>query len=138
LGKYDSSEKRRLDSIISELGLGDVVIFTGFVAEEELAAHFSLGDIFIMPSDREGFGIVFIEAMFYGIPVVGGNIDGSVDALCNGELGLMVNPYNGKEIIATVKKIISNRSGHLPDPKKLEQHFDYKGYKEKLRAAVWV
>ncbi|HMK27571.1 MAG TPA: glycosyltransferase family 4 protein [Chitinophagaceae bacterium] len=138
LGEYDSSEKRRLDSIIRELGLEDVVIFTGFVAEEELAAHFKLGDIFIMPSEREGFGIVFIEAMFYGIPVVAGNIDGSVDALCNGELGLMVNPYNVKEIITAVKKIISNRSGHLPDPKKLEQQFDYKGYKEKLRAAVWV
>ena len=138
LGKYDSSEKRRLDSIIRELGLGNVVIFTGFVAEEELAAHFHLGDIFIMPSEKEGFGIVFIEAMFYGIPVVAGNIDGSVDALCNGEFGLMVNPYSKEEIIDAVKKIIANRSGHIPDPKKLEQRFGYKVYKEKLRDAIWV
>jgi glycosyltransferase involved in cell wall biosynthesis len=138
VGKYDTSEKRRLDAIIGHLGLKDVVIFTGLVPDEELAAHFNLGDIFIMPSEKEGFGIVFIEAMFYGIPVIAGNIDGSVDALCNGELGSLVNPDNQTEIIAAVKKIAANRPGHLPDHEKLEQHFGYRGYKEKLREAVWV
>ena len=138
VGKYDSNEKKRLDSIISRLGLEDVVIFTGFVPDAELAAHFMLGDIFIMPSSNEGFGIVFIEAMFYGLPVIAGNTDGSVDALCNGELGILVNPDNKTEIIAAVKKIAANRTGHLPDHKKLEQYFGYRGYKEKLGEAVWV
>jgi glycosyltransferase involved in cell wall biosynthesis len=91
-----------------------------------------------MPSEKEGFGIVFIEAMFYGIPVIAGNIDGSVDALLDGELGSLVNPNNKEEIIGAVKKIATNRPAHLPDHKKLEQHFGYRGYKEKLREAVWV
>jgi len=128
VGKYDISEKRRLDAIISQLDLQDVVIFTGFVPNDELAAHFMLGDIFIMPSEKEGFGIVFIEAMFYGLPVIAGNIDGSADALCNGELGSLVNPNNKEEIIGAVKKIADSRAAHLPDHRKLEQHFGYRKY----------
>ena len=45
-----------------------------------------------MPSMKEGFGIVFIEAMCIGLPVIAGNKDGSVDALCNGKLGILVDP----------------------------------------------
>ena len=138
VGKYDAKEKQRLDRLISQLNLDSVVVFTGMVPDEELAAHFNLGDIFIMPSEKEGFGIVFIEAMFYGIPVIAGNTDGSVDAICNGELGIGVDPNNMKEIIAAVNKIVANRKAHVPDHKKLEQHFGYRAYKEKLGEAVWV
>lgn len=109
VGKYDNNEKQRLDAIINRLGLKEIVAFTGFVPDEELAAHFMLGDIFIMPSEKEGFGIVFIEAMYYGLPVIAGNIDGSADALCRGEMGILVNPGNKEEIIAAVKKIADNR-----------------------------
>ncbi len=138
VGKYDAKEKQRLDQMISKLNLEGVVVFTGLVPDEELASHFNLGDIFIMPSEKEGFGIVFIEAMFYGIPVIAGNTDGSVDAICNGELGIGVDPNNTNEIIAAVNKIVANRRVHVPDHKKLEQHFGYRVYKEKLREAVWM
>lgn len=138
VGKYDAGEKKRLDAIIHQLGLDDVVVFTGFVPDEELAVLFQLGDIFVMPSEKEGFGIVFIEAMFYGIPVIAGNIDGSVDALGNGEFGILVNPGNKTELVEAIKKIAASRSTFLPDQKKLEMHFGYRAYKEKLREAVWV
>ena len=61
-----------------------------------------------MPSEKEGFGIVFIEAMFYGKPVIAGNKDGSVDALCNGELGLLVDPGSVTEIATAIKKMLVN------------------------------
>lgn len=134
VGSYGKKEKKRLDNMIRQLGLEGRVIFAGFVADEELAAHFNLADIFIMPSEKEGFGIVFIEAMFYGKPVIAGNIDGSVDALRNGELGLLVDPGNVEEISAAVKKILNEPGKFLPDAEKLEQHFGYSGYKRKLNA----
>ena len=115
------------------MGLKDTVIFTGFIAEEELPAYYKLATIFVMPSKKEGFGIVFTEAMFYGLPVIGGNKDGSVDALCNGELGLMVDPDNITEIIAAIIKVLDNRNAYLPDYDKLMRHFGYTAYKEKLR-----
>ncbi len=136
VGKYDEREKRRLNAIIMELDIASVVIFAGQVMDAELAAHFNLADIFIMPSENEGFGLVFIEAMFYGIPVIAGNVDGSVDALCDGELGLLVNPNNKTEIINAVKKILDNRPGYLPDQQKLMEHFSYRGYKEKLNKMI--
>ncbi|MFZ1307371.1 MAG: glycosyltransferase, partial [Ferruginibacter sp.] len=133
VGKYGDAEKKRLDALIEKLGLSAVVTFAGFVPDAELAAHFNLADIFIMPSEKEGFGIVFIEAMFYGKPVIAGNKDGSVDALCNGELGLLVDPGNVEEIAAAIKKMLDNPTAFLPDPKKLEMHFGYTGYKARLK-----
>ena len=132
VGSYGKKEKGRLDNMIRQQGLEGRVIFAGFVADEELAAHFNLADIFIMPSEKEGFGIVFIEAMFYGKPVIAGNIDGSVDALRNGELGLLVDPGNVEEIAAAVKKILANAGKFLPDADKLQAHFGYTAYKRKL------
>src|SRR6185437_13841430 len=80
IGKYDDREKARLDVLIKKYGLQQQVVFTGFVPDEALADHFNLSDIYIMPSEKEGFGIVFIEAMYHNKPVIAGNRDGSVDA----------------------------------------------------------
>ncbi len=124
--------------MIRQLGLEGRVIFAGFVADEELAAHFNLADIFVMPSEKEGFGIVFIEAMFYGKPVIAGNADGSVDALCNGELGLLVDPVSVDEIRDAVKKMLDDPADYLPDAKKLEAHFGYSGYKKRLHECLGI
>ncbi len=136
VGKYDPNEKKRLDAIINKLGLEQVVVFTGFVSDEEIALHFSMGDIFIMPSEKEGFGIVFIEAMFYGLPVIAGNKDGSVDALCNGELGTIIDPENKDEIIHAVKDILDNPARFLPNQEKLHFQFSYEWYKRKLHKCL--
>lgn len=136
VGKYDSAEKQRLDAIIKKLGLQHKVIFTGFVPDEEMALHFKLADLFIMPSEKEGFGIVFIEAMFYGLPVIAGNKDGSVDALCNGELGTIVDPDNLAEISAAIKKILDNPGAFKPDHQKLKQQFSYEWYKRKMHKCL--
>ena len=112
--------------------LGEVVIFTGIIPDELMATHFKLSDIFVMPSRKEGFGIAFIEAMFYGLPVIGGNKDGSTDALCNGELGILVDPNDIKGLVKAVKEVMVNRSRYVPDSNKLIQHFGYTGYKQQL------
>ena len=132
VGKYDAVEKKRLDTIIDKLGLQQQVIFTGFIPDAEMAMHFKLANLFIMPSEKEGFGIVFIEAMFYGLPVIAGNKDGSVDALCNGELGTIVDPDNLYEIINAIKKILDAPAAYKPNQQKLKEQFSYEWYKRKL------
>lgn len=132
VGRYDAVEKQRLEELISVLSLQKVVVFAGLIPDEMLAAHFKLGDIFVMPSEKEGFGIVFIEAMFYGKPVIAGNVDGSVDALQNGKLGLLIDPDNKTELIGAIKKVIDKREDHLPDQEKLMERFSYRVYKERL------
>ena len=97
-GKADHAEKQRLDCLIDSLGIRAEVVMTGYVTEAELTDHFLLGDVFVMPSKKEGFGIVFIEALACGLTVIAGNQDGSVDAVRNGELGLLVNPDSTEEV----------------------------------------
>ncbi|MDB5200776.1 MAG: glycosyltransferase family 4 protein [Ferruginibacter sp.] len=131
-GSYDTVEKKYLDEKIAANGLQQQVILAGFVPDEQLAAHFLLGDAYVMPSSKEGFGIVFIEAMYYGLPVVAGNADGSVDALRNGELGLLVDPENVSEIRIAIQTLLEHPKLYVPETEKLMAHFSYDSYKIKL------
>lgn len=92
----------RLMTMASSMGVGDSVTLAGFVPDAELADHYRLADVFAMPSTGEGFGIVFIEAMACGTPVLGGNRDGSVDALAGGSLGRLVDPLDARAIASGV------------------------------------
>jgi glycosyltransferase involved in cell wall biosynthesis len=136
VGKYGSKEKARLDEMIAAYGLKGAVQFAGFVPDEELPAHFRLADVFVMPSQKEGFGLVFIEAMYYGLPVIAGNADGSVDALLNGELGLLVNPTDTAAIQDAIEQVLANPEKYKPDQHKLMGHFSYEGYKEKWKEVL--
>ena len=104
-GKGDDIEIERVMSLIKKYQLENHVQLLGFIKEEELAQHFLLADTYIMPSKNEGFGLVFIEAAFYGLNVIAGNIDGSRDALLNGQLGFLVNPNESREISQAILKL---------------------------------
>lgn len=136
VGKYDSKEKERLDQLIFDLGLKDDVIFTGFVPDEELAHYYGMADIYVMPSRKEGFGISFIEAMYYGLPVIGGNADGSTDALLNGQLGLMVDPGRPDELTSAIAKVSCNIDSFKPNRSLLLRHFGFDRYTEQWRKAL--
>ena len=138
VGNYDEAEKSRLDEMITGLDLTDKVIFTGFVPDEELAAHFSLADIYIMPSEKEGFGIVFIEAMYYGKPVIAGNKDGSTDALLGGKLGTLIDPNNKEELENAVNHILADEKSFIPDRELLMENFSFEAYKRGWRELVGV
>ncbi|MBW4526864.1 MAG: glycosyltransferase [Phormidium tanganyikae FI6-MK23] len=96
IGRGD--DQPRLARLAEELGINDRVIFAGFVATEELPKHYCLADAYIMPS-QEGFGIVYLEAMACGVPVLSGNTDGSSDPLQDGRLGWQV-PHRDPDEVA--------------------------------------
>jgi len=133
LGKYDSLEYKRINDIISKHNLQNNIILAGFVKDEELTDHLLLGDLFIMPSIKEGFGIVFIEAAAAGLAVISGNKDGSVDAMLNGELGSMVEPSDLASIANAIQKTLKSP----PDPEKQQllalSNFSYEVYKNNLK-----
>ncbi len=131
-GKYDDAEKARLDKLIAFYNLQDKVTITGFISDADLAKYFQLADVYIMPSQKEGFGIVFIEALFYNKPVIAGNLDGTTDALKNGELGVLVNPNSEEEITAAIKKVLCNTNAYLPPREKVMGYFGFDVYKKKL------
>ena len=99
-------DRPRVERLVHNLGLKDCVTLAGYVSDAELCAHYNLCDVFAMPSKREGFGIVYLEAMACGKPTLGGNKDGAVDALMNGELGALVDPDDPSEIATTLIAIL--------------------------------
>ena len=104
----DGDDRPRLESLAVECGVTKNVQFTGSVPPEELPDYFRLADVLVMPSAGEGFGIVFLEAMATGICVIGGSQDGSRDALCDGALGILVDPENGKELASAILAALDN------------------------------
>jgi len=106
------SDRPRIEKLIAELGLSEAVILAGFVPDDELAEHYNLCDIFAMPSLGEGFGIVYLEALACGKPVLAGNKDGSRDAVADGELGLLVDPENTAEIAAETIRALRREHSH--------------------------
>ncbi|MBV6419254.1 MAG: GDP-mannose-dependent alpha-(1-6)-phosphatidylinositol monomannoside mannosyltransferase [Ignavibacteriaceae bacterium] len=129
-GKYDYVEGKRIKEKVKELRLENNFILTGFITEEELTDHYLLADVFILPSKKEGFGIVFIESLACGVPVIGGNQDGSIDALINGRIGKLIDPDNLNEINNSIVESISNP---IADNRTLLfETFSFGKFKEKL------
>jgi len=105
-------DRRRIENLAAEFGVRDAVVFAGPVSDEDLPDYYNLCDLFAMPSKAEGFGIVYLEALASGKPVLAGNKDGSADALANGELGLLVDPDNIHEIAAETIRVLRKQHTH--------------------------
>lgn len=77
----DGPDRARLEQLVAERGLTELVTFFGYVPDETLPDLYRAADVFALPSTGEGFGIVFIEAMACGTPAIGLDIGGASDAL---------------------------------------------------------
>jgi len=88
--------------------------FVGYLAGEELASAYASGDIFLFPSSTETLGLVLLEAMAAGCPVIGANKGGIPDIINDGINGCLYDPDqedNGEEsLIAATKKILQDSS----------------------------
>lgn len=140
MGTGDDAE--RIKKLISELDLNSSVIMTGYFSDEERTDFFSLCDLFAMPSKGEGFGIVFLEALACGKPVVAGNKDASLEPLLNGELGLLVDPDNKEEIIEAIISILKKEApGRILNGKflreKVIENFGFEKFKEKAKNLIY-
>ncbi|MDB5143822.1 MAG: glycosyltransferase family 4 protein [Mucilaginibacter sp.] len=138
-GQYDRKEEIRIKNLIDAYQVNKEVILTGFLNENELTDHFLLSDLFVLPSKKEGFGIVFVEALACGLPVICGNADGSTDAIRNGELGTAINVDDLDELEKTI-------AAYLKAPLTITTrqslqtrcllHFDEKHYRNNLQKLI--
>jgi len=110
----DGDDRRRLEEKAGSLGVGDRVVFAGFIEEAEKADHYRLADAYVMPGRGEGFGIVYLEAMACGIPVLGSKLDGSREALRDGALGVLVDPRDPEELKQGLLEVLQRPRGAVP------------------------
>jgi glycosyltransferase involved in cell wall biosynthesis len=128
----DGSDRPRLEQKAFELCLSGKVIFAGRITDEEKAAHYRLADVFAMPGRGEGFGIVYLEAMACGIPVIASSKDASREAVQEGLLGAVVDPDNRQELIRALKEGFMKEKAV---PKGLE-YFTLENYSNRLRSLL--
>ena len=138
-GHHDHKEEIRIQKLITKYKVDEQVILTDFIEESELTDYFLLADLFVLPSKKEGFGIVFIEALACGLPVVCGNSDGSVDAICNGRLGTAINADDVDELEKVIIEYLENpltesKRQYLQDQCLL--HFNAIDYMNKLEKLI--
>ncbi len=110
----DGNDVPRLVEKTRRLGLENEVIFTGLLNETEKADHYRLADVFVMPGKGEGFGFVFLEALACGVPAVGSQLDGSREALREGELGELADPNDISTVHDCILRALDKPLGVLP------------------------
>lgn len=94
--------------------LGDKVQFLGAKTHDQLAEIYASADVFAAPSvqakdgDVEGFGLVFLEAMASGLPVVASRSGGIPYLVHDGENGLLVEPGNAEELAGAIERVLKN------------------------------
>ncbi|AEH07275.1 glycosyltransferase family 4 protein [Methanothermococcus okinawensis] len=116
----DGPEKNNLIRLSQKLNISKNVEFLGAVSEEELIKSYKSCDLFVLPSivdssgDTEGLGLVLVEAMALGKPVIGTNVGGIPDIIPkNANYGYLVNQKDPNELSEKIIKILSNDETRL-------------------------
>lgn len=113
----DGPDRGRLEALRVELGLQPHVTFAGAVSTDQLLAHYSAADLFVMPNrelangDSEGFGLVFLEANASGKAVIAGQAGGTSDAVTHGEGGLLVDGASVDAVADAVAGLLADDPG---------------------------
>ncbi|MEJ0087426.1 MAG: glycosyltransferase [Pseudomonadota bacterium] len=104
----DGDDREFLRRIASRLGVADRVDFPGAVSDQELVALYRECRAFVLPSGQEGFGIVFLEAMFFGAPVVAAREKGAIDVVRDGETGMLVAYGDVTALAAAITRVLTD------------------------------
>ena len=90
----------------AEMNITDRVIFTGY--QFDTAPFYKLMDVFCIPSSREGFGLVAVEAMMHSLPVIATEVGGLRNVVLDGETGFLVPPYSPQALADKIQVLIDN------------------------------
>ena len=110
----DGPLRPALEARVAELGLEQVVRFRGFLPETELSAAFAEADAFVLPAvedakgDVEGLGVVLIEALMHGVPVIASESGGIVDIVRHERTGLLVKPGDAGALADAIDRLASD------------------------------
>ena len=97
-----------LEALVRELGLAERVTLLGHVPFEALAAEYRNAAVFCLPSLQEGFGIVFLEAMAAGLPIVACRAAAVPEVVADGESGILVPPEDVPALASALDRLASD------------------------------
>lgn len=99
-----------LKKLSCELNVRDHVIFTGFVSEKEKVRYYTIADICVIPSNIEPFGIVILESMACGKPVIGTRVGGIPDVIKDYENGILVPRKNPEKLADAISFLLLDKA----------------------------
>jgi glycogen synthase len=101
---YQSKLERKAPHLIHD----KKVVFVGSVTDDELYAEYANADIFVLPSRFESFGLVLLEAMSFGLPVIGARIGGMEEIVRDGENGLLMEPGSAASLAEKLAMLVQD------------------------------
>lgn len=104
----DGPEKAHIEELISKYNLNDRVKMVGWVSGAAKINLLDNSDIFCLPTKNDAFPIAFVEAMAYGLPVVGVEYGGIPDIVPNGKVGFLVQKQDPEMIAVELKKLLNH------------------------------
>ena len=94
---------------VTEAGWGGQVKFTGALAEEEVAACLARSHVLAVPSSYEGYGIVYLEGMAFGLPALAATAGGAVEIITPGQDGFLTAPGDADSLAEYLRRLMEDR-----------------------------
>lgn len=117
------------EAMCEGLGIEEHVRFLGFIEHSKLPPYFSSADLFVLPSRREGFGLVLAEAMACGVPVVSTRVGGIPEVVEDGVTGLLVPPNDPAAIAEAIIELLDDpermRDMGVRGRERVSEHFTW-------------
>lgn len=117
IGGYGHQSQRneieKINQLIKRLELEKRAFLMGRISNEQLKIFYNAADLLIMPNikikgDREGFGVVILEAASCGLSTIASDVDGIKDSLKNGQNGFLVKSKDSESFLAKINKLLSS------------------------------
>jgi phosphatidylinositol alpha-1,6-mannosyltransferase len=126
----------RLEEMAEESKVGGRIRFIGKLELRQLTEYYLRSDIFVMPSRQEGFGIVFLEAMALGKPVVAGNHGGIPEIVQDGVTGFLVDPDDPPALALRLIELLQDeplrRKMGDAGRRRVEENYTFSRFEERL------
>ena len=141
-GRKDGKERDRIEALVTELELEEIVTFAGRIKHADLSYYYAAADVCVVPSYYEPFGLVAIEAMACGTPVVASEVGGLKFTVVNEFTGLLVPPQDELSFAKAIDRILVNpawaRQLEKEARKRVESMFSWDGVARQLEQEYLV
>ncbi len=104
-GGEDCQEQQKIQELVIELGLQDATVFVGQVDQADLPPYYAAANVCVIPSYYEPFGLVALEAMAAGTPVIASNVGGLKHTIVNHGTGLLISPRDPDVLAAAIEDV---------------------------------
>lgn len=136
----DGEGRPGLEDLAAQLGVTHAVRFAGTVDDDELARLYEESDVFALPSEGEGFGLVLAEAMQFGLACIASTRDAGAEVIEHGRTGFAVDPHDEADLSDALRRLLGDgqlrmefgRAGRA----RVEAHFRPEAFRRRLLEAL--